>query len=149
MMRWGLAKSIWEKCRVTQTNINGNVTLGHTAPTCLFLTVGTTVPETVTRHVYGLVLSNTAATFNNARIYHVPESATGTQYIIKGAHFPRAGDSGSTMGPRTIFYPPNPDPLKPIMALEGGSKLYGSAATASMRFSVLYWDDILTGVEKA
>jgi hypothetical protein len=130
-------------------DIDASLSAGHDGPTCLFITVGTTVPETVTRHVYGLILSNVAATFNNARVYHVPESATGTQYLIKGMHFQRAGDSGSTAGPRTIFYPPNPDPLKPIMALEGGSKLYGSAATASMRFTVLYWDDILTGIEKA
>jgi hypothetical protein len=147
MMRWSISKPIWERCRFTETDLNANATNGHTVATCLFCNVGTTVPETVTRHIYGLIMSNVAATFNNVRVFHVPDGQTGTQYLIRDAHLSRGGDSGSTAGPRTLFYPPNPDPLKPIIALEGGSKLYASSATASMRVTVLYWDDILTGIE--
>jgi hypothetical protein len=143
MMRWGLTKSIWEKCRFTETDLTGQ---RSDLSTCLFTNVGTTVPETVFRHVYGLILSNEAATYNNVHMYHVPDGATGTQYFLKFFHLGRGGDSGNT--PRAqVTIPNDPDPLKPLFALEGGSKLYANAATASMHVTVMYWDDILTGVE--
>ncbi len=137
-----MTKAIWESCRFTTTDLVGGAAGDAT---CLFLNVGTTVPETVTRHVYGLIVANTAATINSVNVYHVPDGATGTQYLMKEAQMDQregAGPSGAN-----IFYPENPDPLKPIFPLEGGSKLYGLAATASLRVTVLYWDDILTGVE--
>lgn len=145
-MRWGMTKSIWERCRFTSTDLDASATNGHTKPTCLFLNVGTTVPETVMRHVYGLILSNQAATFNTVHVFHVPDGAVGTQYYLKWTHLGRGGDSGNT--PKAVFkIPENPDPIKPLFVLEGGSKLYGSSGTASVSVTVMYWDDILTGIE--
>ncbi len=120
-MRWGLTKAIWEKCRFTTEDIPGANT-GDT--TCVFHNVGTTVPESVMRHIYGFIVTNTAATYNTVGLRYVPDGATGTQWFIRNAHMVRAGDKASVHGSRTLFIPPNPDPLKPIMAMEGGSKLF-------------------------
>lgn len=144
-MRYSTAKPIWERCRFTNTDLTGQ---RADLATCAFITVGTTVPETVYRHVYGIIAQNEAATWNNIHVYHVPESATGTQYLLKFGHLGRGGDSGNTPKANLII-PASPDPLKPLIALEGGSKLYLSAATASVHITVLYWDDVLTGTEKA
>jgi len=141
-----MAKPLWERCRFTNTDLVKAGGTAHANATSLFLTVGTTVPETVMRHVYGIIASNEAATYNNLHVYHVPDGATGTQYFSKYLHLGRGGDSGNT--PRAnMVIPASPDPLKPLFALEGGSKLYASSATASVHITVLYWDDILTGIE--
>jgi hypothetical protein len=116
--------------------------------TCLFITVGTTVPETVTRHIYGILANNQKATWNTLDLYHVPESATGTQYLFKDLPFVKSG-SGADDGLINLSYPENPEPLSPFMMAEGGSKIYASSATSSLYVTVLYWDDILTGIEKA
>jgi hypothetical protein len=146
MMRWGMTKALWERCRFTNITLNANLADGHAAATGVFSNVGTTVPETVMRHVYGLIGSNRAATFNNVHIFHVPEGATGTQWYTRFYHVTRGGDNA--YGEQANFViPANPDPLKPLFVLEGGSKLYASAATASFYLTVMYWDDILTGVE--
>lgn len=142
-MRWGQMKGIWEKCRATTTDLVGGAAGDATS---LFLTVGTTVPESVYRHVYGIVLQNTAATYNWVHVYHVPDNAQGTQYILKNAHLERGGDSPYG-GKSYRAYPENPDPLKPIYPVEGGGKLWALAATASARVTILYWDDVLTGIE--
>jgi len=146
MMRWSLNKKIWESCRFTSTDIDASLTNGHTGATCLFHNVGTTVPETVTRHVYGLIVQNQAATFNNVHVFHVPDGATGTQWFLKWTHLGAAGDHHAY--PNAVFkIPETPDPMKPLFPLEGGSKLFGSSATASVSITVMYWDDILTGIE--
>lgn len=142
MMRWGLTKAIWERCRFTTTDLIGNAALDATS---LFLTVGTTVPENVYRHVYGLILNSTGAAQaqNQCDVYHVPDGAKGTQYFLKDFDVAPGGGHGG------IIIPDHPDPLTPLFPLEGGSKLYAMAGTASVRVTVLYWDDILTGVESA
>jgi len=146
MMRWGLTKAIWEKCRFTNQVIDGSATDGHDVATCVFINAGTTVPETVMRHVYGIIASNEAATFNNLHVFHVPDGATGTQYFMKFHHVTRGGDSAHGQK-GNVHIPASPDPFKPLFVLEGGSKLYASSATASMTITVMYWDDILTGIE--
>jgi hypothetical protein len=149
MMRWRLAKPVWEKCRVTTSIFKHGVGVAGVA-TCLFLTVGTTVPENVYRHIYGIVAANRCATLNNFSIYHLPDGGKGTQYLIRQAALSdrRSSPTGNLDGGKLV-YPDDPNPLAPILALEGGSKLYGVGATASLSISVLYWDDVLTGIESA
>ena len=65
--------------------------------------------------------------------------------VLKNAGLVRGGDSPYPGA--NLYYPQNPDPLKPIYPVEGGGKLYAKAATASVRVTIFYWDDILTGVE--
>jgi hypothetical protein len=141
-----MAKTIWEKCRVTTINCTKAANNGIKAATCLFLTVGTTVPENVYRHVYGIIAANRAATLNYVSVFELPDGGKGTQYLMY--QVPLA-DKNSGAQAANAFYPRNPDPMKPIMALEGGSKLYVRGATASVAVGVLYWDDILTGIESA
>jgi hypothetical protein len=117
----------------------------HANATCVFINVGTTVPETVMRHVYGINVTNAAATFNNVHVYHVPDGGTGTQYFFKFLHLYRGEDAIATKA--NLQVPLDPNPLAPIFVLEGGSKLYASSATASLFITVSYWDDILTGIE--
>jgi len=143
-----MTKSIWEKCRFTAQPLSKGGGTAHANATCAFINVGTTVPETVMRHIYGVRLENGAATYNNVHVYHVPDGETGTQYFFKFQHLYRSGDASNDGAKNSqVTIPENPDPLKPFLVLEGGSKLYGSSATASVYLTVMYWDDILTGIE--